>query len=244
MLIVRAATRAVNLIALLAMAGVALVGCAPRDPILRSQLSRDDFTLLFSATISIRVALPGRQIREGSGFIATRDGWVLTSLHVVGSDPRGPILEYANGDRSSISEIYDWPTRDLAVIVPRHPPPLEPLRFGDSDRVEAGQMLFACGVPFGLGRIVTRGIVDGRSSFESPRYVVWDGIIADGLSYPGDSGGPVVNGAGRVVGLHLGSLSSQRRAVIPSTLIRRTLIEARVRAELLRRQRTQESASL
>jgi len=87
-------------------------------------------------------------------------------------------------------------------------------------------------------------VVDGRSSFESPRYVVWDGILAEGLSHPGDSGGPVITDDGRVVGVHLGSTSSLRRAVIPSALVRRTLFEARVRAELTRRRRIRDSASV
>jgi serine protease Do len=207
-------------------------------------LTRDGFTRLFQATVSIRVALPGGRYREGAGFVATRDGWVATSHHVVGSDPSAPLLQYYDGSTSSVEAIYDWPTRDLAVIVPRVPPAVEPLRLGDSDRVEPGATLFACGVPFGLGRTITRGVVDGRAAFESPRYVVWDGIVADGPSYPGDSGGPVVDRDGRVVGIHLGSVTGERRAVIPSALIRRTLGEARVRAEIVRRRRARESASL
>lgn len=220
------------------------LSCAQQRPHNSSQLSRETFTNLFQATVSIHVNTPGSPSREGSGFVATRDGWVVTSYHVAGEDSRIPILEYYDGETSSVETIYAWARRDLVVLVPRHPPAIEPLRFGDSDRVEEGQSLFACGVPFGLGRTVTRGIVDGRSAFESPRYVVWDGIIANGPSHPGDSGGPVVTGAGRVVGLHLGSVSGERRAVIPATLIRRTLVEARVRAELRRRRQINESASL
>ncbi len=230
--------------AALAVAGATVGGCARPTTVSPTRLTRDNFTRLFEATVSIRIALPGGRFREGSGFVGTRDGWVITSYHVVGNDPEAPNLEYSNGDTSSVETIYTWPTRDLAVIVPRRPPSVEPLRLGDSARVEPGATLFACGVPFGLGRTVTRGTVDGRSAFESPRYFVWDGILADGLSHPGDSGGPVVNEDGRVVGLHLGSVSGQRRAVIPSALIRRTLVEARVRAELRRRRRARESASL
>jgi S1-C subfamily serine protease len=170
---------------------------------------------------------------------------VVTSYHVIGSESISPYLEYASGESSSTEVIYGWPTRDLAILVPRHPPPIEPLRFGDSERLEPGQVLFACGVPFGLGRTVTRGVIDGRLAFESPRYVVWDGILAEGLSYPGDSGGPVVTQDGRVVGVHLGSVAGQRRAVIPISLVRTTLVEARVRAEILRRrQRATDSAAI
>lgn len=224
------------------MTSAALSGCARPDPLPSTRLARDNFTRLVEATVSIRVALPGGRTREGSGFIASRDGWVVTSYHVVGTESSLPMLQYATDEVSSTEVIYGWPARDLAVIVPRHPSAIEPLRFGDSERVEPGQVLFACGVPFGLGRTMTRGVVDGRSAFESPRYVVWDGILAGGLSYPGDSGGPVVTQDGRVVGVHLGSVSGQRRAVIPISLVRRTLVEARVRAELRRRRQVNQSA--
>ncbi len=229
--------------AVLALASTTTLNCSRPDQPTLTRLTRESFTRLFEATISVRVALPGGRTREGSGFIATRDGWIVTSYHVVEGEAN-PYLGYANGESSSTEVVYGWPSRDLAIIAPRHPPAIEPLRFGDSDRLEPGQTLFACGVPFGLGRTLTRGVVEGRSSFESPRYVVWDGILADGLSYPGDSGGPIVTDDGRVVGVHLGSVSGQRRAVIPISLVRRTLVEARVQAELRRRRRASESASL
>jgi S1-C subfamily serine protease len=231
------------LTAALAFAGL-VFACAPQSSTTPARLTQENFTRLFEATVSIRVALPGGRSREGSGFVATRDGWVVTSYHVVGSESITPFLEYADSQASSTEEIYGWPNRDLAILVPRHPPSIEPLRLGDSERLEPGQVLFACGVPFGLGRTVTRGVIDGRTSFESPRYVVWDGILAEGLSYPGDSGGPVVTQDGRVVGVHLGSVSGQRRAVIPISLVRSTLIEARVRAQLLRQRRATDRASL
>lgn len=232
-----------SLAAALALASL-VPGCVSQAPATPARLTQENFTRLFEATVSIRVALPGGRTREGSGFVATRDGWVVTSYHVVGSEAATPYLEYATRQASSTDEIYGWPNRDLAILVPRHAPSIEPLRFGDSERLEAGQVLFACGVPFGLGRTVTRGVIDGRTSFESPRYVVWDGILAEGLSYPGDSGGPVVTQDGRVVGVHLGSVSGQRRAVIPIALVRSTLVEARVRAQILRRRRAVDRASL
>ena len=168
----------------------------------------------------------------------------MTNDHVLGRRGLTPLLVFSGGHTSSTDIAYRWPTRDLAVIVPRNAPPIEPLRLGDSGRLEPGQPLFACGVPFGLGRTLTRGVVDGRSSFESPRYAVWEGILADGVSHPGNSGGPVVTQDGRVVGIHLGSVSGQSWAVIPASLIRRTLGEARVHAEQRRRRQLRERASL
>lgn len=229
---------------MLIMFGILTDSCASTSTHPTGRLSQNSFQRLYEATVSIRLASPGGFVRHGSGFVATRDGWVVTSFHVLTSTEALPMIEYSTGETSSTEVVYDWPERDLAVVVPRRPPSVEPLRLGDSERLEEGQTLFACGIPFGLGRVVTRGVVDGRSSFESPRYVVWDGILAEGLSHPGDSGGPVVTDDGRVVGVHLGSVSSQRRAVIPVSLVQRTLFEARVRAEIRRRRQERESARI
>jgi S1-C subfamily serine protease len=229
---------------IVALVGLFLLDCARSRPIHPSQLSEGDFTRLFEATVFIRVVTAGGSTREGSGFIANRDGWIVTSYHVVGASQDALLIEYANGKVSSADVVYGWSARDLAVIVPRQPAHIDPLHLGDSGRLEEGEILFACGIPLGLGRTLTRGTVEGRSAFESDRYIVWEGILADGVSYPGDSGGPVVNDRGKVVGLHLGSVAGRRRAVIPSSLIRRTLVEAQVRAEIRRRQRALESAAL
>jgi S1-C subfamily serine protease len=227
----------------LSLVGLLSGGCVLARRTTPDRLTENGFRRLFEATVAIRVAQPGGRSRTGSGFVATRDGWVVTSSHVVGEGQVVPILDYASQESSSTDMVFTWRARDLAVIIPRHPPAVEPLRFGDSDRIEPGQALFTCGLPFGLGRVVTRGVVDGRVAFESPRYVVWDGILANGISHPGDSGGPVVTADGRVVGVHLGSVSSERRAVIPGALVKRTLVEARVRAEHRARSRNLYSAS-
>ena len=208
-----------------------------------ARLEPDAFRRLFEATVSISVDLPDGRTRVGSGFVASRDGWIITSSHVIAPVTGDVTVRYADGEHATVGGIYTWSGRDLAVVMPRQPPEVEPLRLADSGRLSEGDVVFACGVPFGLGRTVTRGIVDGRSVFHSPRYVVFDGILAAGLSYPGDSGGPVVNVDGQVIGVHLGSVSQERRAVVPSNLVRRTLLEARVQAEVRRRQQELEGLS-
>jgi S1-C subfamily serine protease len=185
--------------------------------------------------VSIRVSLPDSRTRVGSGFVATSDGWIVTSSHVVSPVTGSVSIGYADGQLATVEEVYTWAARDLAVIVPRRPPRVEPLRLADSTQLAEGDVVFACGVPFGLGRSLARGVVDGRSVLHSSRYLVFDGILAEGLSYPGDSGGPVVAEDGRVVGVHLGSVARERRAVVPSNLVRRSLMEARVHAEVQRR---------
>jgi S1-C subfamily serine protease len=213
-----------------------VAGCTRASQIRTARLEPDAFRRLFEATVSIGVDLPDGRTRVGSGFVASADGWVVTSSHVIAPVTGSVTVDYATGEASAVGGIYTWAGRDLAVLIPRAPADVEPLRLADSRRLRAGDIVFACGVPFGLGRTVTRGIVDRRSIFQSARYIVLDGIVAAGFSYPGDSGGPVVNTDGQVVGVHLGSLDPERRAVVPSNLVRRTLVEARVQAEVRRRE--------
>ncbi len=229
--------RALALGAILAVAIAAGTGCARARPPLDGRLEPDAFRRLLEATVSISVELPGGRRRVGSGFVASPDGWIVTSSHVLAPSTGEVVTGYSGGATSRAGGIYTWEGRDLAVIMPVEPPVVDHLRLADSRRLEAGALVFACGVPYGLGRTVTRGFVAGRSTILSSRYVVFDGILAAGMSYPGDSGGPVVNRDGQVVGVHLGSISNERRAVVPSNLVRRTLTEARVQAELVRRQR-------
>ena len=211
----RQARRWVLLAVALALAVATSSGCARVRQVPSTRLDPEDFRRLFQATVSISVAFPEGPSRVGSGFVVSRDGWIVTSSHVVAPVTGEVTIGYADGATVRAEGIYTWAGRDLAVVVPRNPPEVEPLRLADSRRLRQGDVVFACGVPFGLGRTVTRGLVDGRSTFHSSRYVVLDGIVAEGLSFPGDSGGPVVNAAGAVVGVHLGSVAQDRRAVVP-----------------------------
>lgn len=227
----------------LAVAIAALGGCARAQLPVTARLEPDAFRRLLESTVSISVELPDGRRRVGSGFVASPDGWVITSSHVVTPVTGAVAVGYSAGGAARVGGLYTWEGRDLAVLMPIEPPDVGYLRLADSRRLEEGDVVFACGVPYGLGRTVTRGFVSGRSTLLSSRYVVFDGILAAGMSYPGDSGGPVVNGDGQVVGVHLGSISHERRAVVPSSLVRRTLTEARVQAELMRRQRELDGVS-
>lgn len=147
---------------------------------------------------------PVPQRGTGSGFIVDDRGYILTNNHVVeGADS----LEVTLADKSKVPAklVGRDPNNDLAVIritVPKEK--LFPLKLGNSDILQVGQMAIAIGNPFGLDRTVTRGVVSsvGRTlRAESGRQI--RGIVqTDAPINPGNSGGPLLNSRGEVIGIN------------------------------------------
>lgn len=147
---------------------------------------------------------PVPQRGTGSGFIVDDRGYILTNNHVV---EEAESLEVTLADKSKIPAklVGRDPSNDLAVIkitVPKEK--LSPLKMGNSDALQVGQMAIAIGNPFGLDRTVTRGVVSsvGRTlRAESGRQI--RGIIqTDAPINPGNSGGPLLNSRGEVIGIN------------------------------------------
>lgn len=140
----------------------------------------------------------------GSGFIVDDRGYILTNNHVV---ENADSLEVTLGDKSKVPAklIGRDPNNDLAVIrvtVPRER--LTPLKLGDSDQLQVGQMSIAIGNPFGLDRTVTRGVVSalGRSLKAETGRQIRNVIQTDAAINPGNSGGPLLNSRGEVIGIN------------------------------------------
>ena len=140
----------------------------------------------------------------GSGFFVNSDGYILTNSHVVGKES-WPSIRLANGKSVSANIIKTDEEKDLALLKASGSVfPALPL--GDSNRVSQGESVIAIGSPMGLEGTVTRGIVSAlRKAANGVIYIQTDAAVN-----LGNSGGPLLNKAGQVIGINtMKILSSQ-----------------------------------
>ncbi|MHC4387192.1 MAG: DegQ family serine endoprotease [Planctomycetota bacterium] len=143
---------------------------------------------------------------QGSGFIISEDGYVLTNNHLVGEAEKITV-KLANGDEFSAKLIGTDPESDVAVIKIDTKKDLPYLRLADSDALEVGEWVIAIGNPFGLDHTVTAGIISAKGRSEVGLATFENYIQTDAAINPGNSGGPLLNLDAEVLGINTAIIS-------------------------------------
>jgi len=192
----------------------------PRPVVARGDLAADEqnaievFRLASPATVHIRTAQTATDFfslnlfaipkGSGSGFIWDERGHLVTNFHVIeGADQAYVTLADQSTWHASVVGVY--PDKDLAVLrigAPREK--LRPIPVGESKSLQVGQKVFAIGNPFGLDQTLTTGIVSALNrEIESVTGRPIRGVIqTDAAINPGNSGGPLLDSAGRLIGVN------------------------------------------
>ena len=166
-------------------------------------------SVVYITSIEVRRSLFSLNVYEipqgtGSGFVWDKEGRIVTNYHVVGDASR---VEVTLGDNSVYKGILVGaaPDKDIAVLQISAPAgELKPIPLGDSKTLKVGQKVFAIGNPFGLDHTMTTGIVSAleREITAITGRTIQGVIQTDAAINPGNSGGPLLDSAGRLIGIN------------------------------------------
>jgi len=187
----------------------------------------------------------------GSGFVVSGDGLVVTNHHVIEGAQDVTVKIGTNGKQRPAQIVGDDPSHDLALLkVDTGGASLQTLSLGDSSKVDVGDATYAIGNPFGLDHTFTTGVVSAlHRDLQAPNgATITGGIQTDAAINPGNSGGPLLDSAGKVIGVNAqiatGSQTGEGANVgigfaIPSSTVKQFLSDAKAGKDAPRQQQTQ-----
>jgi len=197
-----------------------------------SRVVTDVARRLSPSVANLRVSrwIRGRRVQGGgSGVVITPDGFVLTSAHVVeGAD--GGVASLMDGRELTVTVVGSDPLSDLAVLRAESGD-LTPAELGDAEALQVGQLVVAVGNPNGFAGSVTAGVVSalGRSlptRSGSATRIVENVIQTDAALNPGNSGGALADGSGRVVGVNTAVAGVGLGLAVPINATTRSIVGA------------------
>jgi len=180
----------------------AMASATPRPP-----YSEEVYRIIQPSLIMIQADLSNGEKSLGSGVIIDDAADILTSLHVVNGATR-IMVTFADGTRSEAQIVSEQPEMDIAVLQALMPPPqFVPAILGNPGALQVGDEAFAVGHPFGLYGSMSAGVISGFDRTFRPKgaQIELQGLIQfDAAVNPGNSGGPLLNREGQVVGIVTG----------------------------------------
>ena len=180
-----------------------------------------------------------RAVGGGSAFVLSSDGFLITSAHVVEGSSAGGVASFVDGRELSFDVVGTDPLSDLAVLR-AEARDLCPAVLGDAAALRVGQLVVAIGNPHGFAGSVTAGVVSalGRSlpvRSGAAQRVVDNVIQTDAALNPGNSGGALVDGRGRVVGVNTAIAGIGLGLAVPVNTHTRSIISALIASGRVRR---------
>jgi S1-C subfamily serine protease len=176
---------------------------------------RDVYTSDGPGVVTVDVGSTSRGPGGGSGFVIDEGGYIVTNQHVV-DDAESVSVRFSSGAREEAELVGEDPSTDTAVLrVDAPEEALKPLTLGDSDTVGVGDPVIAIGNPLNVGISVTTGIVSGvgRPIPAPNRYTINGAVQTDAALSSGNSGGPLLDARGEVIGVNSQTAASGLGAV-------------------------------
>ncbi len=177
-----------------------------------------ELTSLFTAVQPSVVQIHTEGRGAGTGIIWNVDGHIITNNHVVAKDNTRVQVFLADGRTLDAKVLHRSPRLDLALLKVTGES-LKPLNAGDSSKLRVGEWVFAVGHPWGQRWVITAGIVSTQRTAKIADDITTQYIQSDVLLAPGNSGGPLLNADGSVVGINAMIFGGDLAVAIPSNVV-------------------------